>query len=123
MLLNLTNHPLAQWPDSQRAEAAARWGEICDFPFPQVDPAWTGEEVASQARHLVGRALALWPDAVLCQGEMTMTYALTALFQRAGVTVVAACTRRRTEERRGADGSVTKTAVFLFEGFRAYPVF
>ena len=121
MLLNLTNHPLAQWPDSQRAEAASRWGEIRDFPFPQVDPAWTGEEVASQARRLAVRALALRPDAVLCQGEMTMTYALTALFQRTGILVVAACTERQVVEIWEESGNMTKTSRFVFQGFRANP--
>ena len=81
MLINLTNHPVTFWPRVQREEAERRWGSVTDLPFPAVDPNSSTCEVTAQARELVRQAAALHPDAVLCQGEMTMTMALVLYFQ------------------------------------------
>lgn len=37
MMLNFSNHPYRIWSDAQK-EAAARYGEVVDMPFPQIDP-------------------------------------------------------------------------------------
>ena len=120
MLLNLTNHPSQRWPEEQHRAAVARWGSVADFPFPAVAPEASTAQVAELARHTVEQVCALRPEAVLCQGEMTLTAALVALLQREGFPVYAACSRRESRESV-RDGGVMKTACFRFAGFRAYP--
>lgn len=120
MLLNLTNHPFHRWPPDQRRAAEQRWGTVRDLPFPAVDPEATTHQVALLARKTVRHAAALKPDAVLCQGEMTLTLVLTALLQREGFPVYAAVSRRYSREvNRGQ--VVVKTSEYRFHAFRAYP--
>lgn len=121
MLLNLTNHPMAFWPSAQRVEAERRWGPIRDLPFPAVAPDQSTSAVVAQANALVQQAMALHPDAVLCQGEMTMTVALVCAFQQAGIPVYAACSHRQATVEKEQDGAVRKTSTFRFIQFRAYP--
>lgn len=121
MLVNLTNHPSAFWADAQRAKARERWGDILDIPFPQVDPAWTTEELFSVAKATVSHVLTMSPDAILCQGETGMTFALVQLFQLAKIPVYTATSARDVEETRLEDGGTRKHSVFRFVQFRVYP--
>ncbi len=120
MLINLTNHPAAMWSDEQRS-AAERYGSVADMPFPPVPPEATEEDVVRLADEITDRILRRRPDAVLCQGEMTLTYAIVRRLAREGVPALAACTERVTSEAPQPDGSVIKTSRFLFRGFRRYP--
>ena len=120
MLLNLTNHPSQRWPEEQLRTAEARWGSVADFPFPAVEPEASTAQVAELARQITGQVCALRPEAILCQGEMTLTAGLVALLQREGFPVYAACSRRESRESV-RDGVVVKTASFRFAGFREYP--
>lgn len=119
MLINCTNHPSARW-DARQRRAAEAYGETVDFPFPAIDPELSEEALAEQAAGLVRQILSLQPDAVLCQGEMGMTYCLTEALLRSGVTVLHACAKRECSERLLADGTTEKTARFAFCGFRRY---
>ena len=120
MLLNLTNHPFRRWPTEQQRTALQRWGTVKDLPFPEVPPESTTRQVALLARETVLRAAQLEPDAVLCQGEMTLTLVLTALLQRRGIPVYAAVSRRQSREHRQGQ-AVVKTSEYCFHGFREYP--
>jgi hypothetical protein len=91
-----------------------------DFPFPAVDPEMGTAQVAELARRTVEQVRALRPEAVLCQGEITLTAALVALLQHKGLPVYAACSRRESRESV-RDGVVMKTACFRFVAFREYP--
>ena len=79
--------------------------------------------VSAQARDIVQEAAARQPDAVLCQGEMTMTMALVLYFQLEGIPTYAACSRREVTEQKTLDGSVRKVSCFRFVTFREYPKF
>lgn len=120
MLLNLSNHPSSLWHEEQINTACERWSCVQDWLFPVVDPLWSTEQVEQEAQRVFDSAMHTAPDAVLCQGEMTMTMALVRLFQRAGVPVVAATSVREVQEHTQSDGSTHKTAVFRFARFRAY---
>ena len=120
MLLNLTNHPSQRWPEEQRRAAKARWGSVTDYPFPTVDPEATTAQVAELARRTVEQVCALRPEAVLCQGEMSLTLALVTLLQNRDIQVYVTCSRRESRECV-RDGVVVKTACFRFAGFREYP--
>lgn len=74
MLLNLTNHPSANWDPGQLNAAKERWNTILDMPFPNVPPDFDEDQIIQSAEAIVKKAVQLHPDAVLCQGEMTMVF-------------------------------------------------
>lgn len=121
MFLNFSNHSSEGWGEDELA-AARQWGEIRDLPFPNVAPELDEDAVAALARDCVRRILALKPDAVLCQGEMTLCFRVTQGLLDAGVPVVAACSERIVTERQLEDGGYQKLSVFRFRRFRAYGV-
>ena len=121
MLLNLTNHPSANWQEEQKSEAIQRWGSVRDYPFPIVSAEWDEEEMLRYADAIVSEVVELAPEAVLCQGEMNMTYILVVRLQQSGFPVYAATSDRVTSEVLLPDGSVRKQSVFRFVMFRKYP--
>lgn len=120
MLLNLSNHPSANWNADQISAAIERWGEIVDYPFPAVGSRWDEGQMLECAVKIADEAARLSPDAVLCQGEMSMTFILVALLQRRGIPVYAATSERDSIEEKLPDGSIRKQAVFRFVMFREY---
>ena len=121
MLLNLTNHPSARWGDEQMRSAVKCWGSVVDLPFPDVPPGYGDAQVAQYAVEVAKKAVALHPDAVLCQGEMTMAFALVQILHMHGIPSYAATSRRETVESV-KDGIAQKQSVFRFERFRKYTV-
>ncbi len=119
MLINFTNHPSERWSEEQRA-AALQYGEIVDLPFPTVPEDWDECRVAALAEDCAERIAAFQPRAVVCQGEFTLTVAVTALLLSKGIQVLAACSRRCILEERQEDGATVKQAVFRFARFRPY---
>lgn len=122
MLINLSNHPCVQWSDAQRAAAAA-YGKIVDIPFPTVDAEADEQQIAAIATKYAEKLTAMNPHAVLCQGEMTLTFALVCLLQRSGIPVLAATSKRITKEQILSDGTVEKISYFRFCRFRQYNSF
>ena len=119
MFINHTNHASAKWPAAQK-EAAHVWGEIEDLPFPYIGADWDEERVAKLAEESAARLIEKKPSAVLCQGEFTYVHRLVNLLLAAGVTVLAATSRREVREERTEDGSMQKISRFVFTRFRAY---
>ena len=120
MLINLTNHPSANWNEEQREEAVRRWDSIEDAPFPAVGPEWDNGKMIQCAQAIVDDVAQKKPDAVLCQGEMSMTFLLVAMLQKKGIPVYAATSERRAKEELQPDGSIRKSVVFSFAMFREY---
>lgn len=118
MFVNFSNHPSAGWGVEQR-EAAEKSGAICDMPFPAVPPKATGTEIEEAAEKIAGEILSLNPDAVLCQGEFTLSYAVIRILRENNIKVVAACSERKSEDII-ENGSTVKKATFSFVGFREY---
>jgi hypothetical protein len=117
MLINLTNHPLANWSKSQLSEAK-QYGEIIDMPFPVIDPAAEEEAINILADEYVGKikGLADYPDVIiLVMGEMNFTYCLVTKLKALGIVCVASTTKRNVIE---LDGKVVSE--FKFVRFRKY---
>ena len=119
MFINHTNHASAKWSAAQK-EAAHAWGEIEDLPFPDIGADWDEERVAKLAEESAARLIEKKPRAVLCQGEFTYVHHLVNLLRAAGVTVLAATSRREVREERAEDGSMQKISRFVFTRFRKY---
>ena len=119
MFLNVTNHPSRDWSAAQ-LEAAAAYGPVRDFPFPRVSPDWDTARVCRLADSLFAEIAVLRPAAVLCQGEMTLTYQLVKRLEAAGIPVLCACSERVSDETHLPDGAVETVSRFVFRGFRSY---
>ena len=100
MLINLTNHPVARWSEEQRNEAVRQWNEIEDYPFPSVGAQWNDVQMKQCAEAIVTEITAKSPDAVLCQGEMSMTFLLVAMLQKQGIAGCHAPEARHSGLRR-----------------------
>lgn len=119
LLINCTNHPFSEWSDGQ-IEAAAKWGKIKDFPFPQVSPFATSDEVDALAESLVSQIIEYHPDAAIVQGEMTLCYALVSKLKNNGIPTFAATSERKTVVKKDSSGNTIKTSLFEFAAFREY---
>lgn len=122
MLINCSNHPYEIWSDMQR-EAASRYGEVIEMPFPSIDPFVENGEIRRLAAEYAQRIEHKHPDAVFVAGEFTFTFMLVDKLLSDGVKVIASCSKRVTEEIKKEDGFTEKKSVFRFERFREYEYF
>ena len=119
MFINLSNHPSTKWTDKQK-EAALKYGEIRDLPFPVVSPQDREEDIQKLVQDYLKEILALSPQAVMCQGEFTFTYAMIYALKEKGIIVLASCSERRVKEMLDENGNTKKIAEFEFVQFREY---
>ena len=118
--INVSNHPSTRWGNEQ-LQAAQKFGNIVDIAFPSV-PATAGTtDISHLADEIFQQLLERKPKAVMVAGEFTLAYAIITRCLRAGITVVAACSDRCTEEVVNDDGTTTKTVIFKFVQFREFP--
>ena len=119
IFINFTNHASAKWPAAQ-IEAASAYGSIHDVPFPDVDPNGDEDYLSKLAVDIANEIMSHNPSAVLCQGEMTLSFTVTVILLKKGVTVLAACSSRDVTEAIDEKGVITKKVNFRFVRFRNY---
>lgn len=119
MFINYSNHPSALWSKEQLA-AAAVYGQIRDIPFLSVFPDLDEYGVSALAEQEYEKIMALQPDAVMCQGEFTLAFALIDRLLDAHIPVLAACSQRETKERITDTGETERISTFRFIRFRQY---
>ncbi len=122
MLINFSNHPYEIWIEKQK-EAAKQYGEVVDFPFPQITPDMDTEDLRKIVQECVEKIEAMKPTAVMAAGEFTFIFMLVDKLLQDGIKVMCTCSQRRTIERKLPDGSNEKTSIFVFERFRDYDYF
>ncbi|MFN8257119.1 MAG: CRISPR-associated protein [Bacteroidales bacterium] len=135
MLINLSNHPSANWGTEQMQAAKAQFGLVEDLSFPNIDPTAGKAEIEELAQYYLkqikekaeteklqraqsddgvfsGRSKV----AVNLMGERTFCFALFKLLQSENIQCVVSTTERVVlEEKNGL-----KTARFRFVQFRDY---
>ena len=135
MLINLSNHPSANWSQEQKQAAIHIYGNVEDLPFPQVDPKASKKGIEKLARHFFEQIKeksdteklhrAQTDDGVFSggsqvtvhlMGELTFCFALLKMLWAENITCVASTTERTVIEEK--DGR--KTAQFKFIQFREY---
>ena len=121
-MLNFTNHSSSDWSFSQLESAIERWDTVVDIPFPDVHPDFDEDQIIQLAETIVKKAVVLHPDAVLCQGEMTLAFSFVHMFHAYGIPVYAATSCRQSKEEVTEDGETQKQSIFRFVKFRKYPV-
>lgn len=121
MLINLSNHPVALWSKPQREMAVARWGDVGDMTFPDINPSLSREELLPtvETYYAACRAKAeACGDKVAfhVMGESVFCFHLVGRLLQAGYTVVASTSTRNAV--CNADGM--KISQFEFVNFREY---
>lgn len=117
MLINLSNHPSESW-EGKQLEAACRYGDIQDIPFPDIVPQLSHEEICLLADEYAAKIARLARDCdvtVHVMGEMTFTYAVVSTLKDMGIRCVASTTERIVKESEGK-----RTYTFRFCQFREY---
>ena len=116
MFINLTNHPSSGWSKEQ-LKAAQEYGEVVDFPFPNIEPFFTSNEVKELAEITVKKIMTHNAHPVVhIMGEMTLTYAIVSRLKTIGINCVASTTERLVKMM--PDGK--KVSEFKFVQFREY---
>lgn len=120
MLINFSNHPSDRWSAEQSNAALSQYGEIADIPFPNVDAYASDESVFLIAKSIADEIETSSPDAVLCQGEFSLAFAVTELLMEKGIPVICACSERNVVENLTESGETVKRVEFKFTRFREY---
>lgn len=120
MFINLSNHPSVRWTQEQY-EAAGKYGEVVDIPFPSIEANGTTEYFDEMVEAYVGKVLELDSDpVVMVQGEFVFTFRIVNKLKEKGIICLAAETKREVKEETDAEGNQLKTSVFKFEQFMEY---
>jgi len=119
MLINLSNHPSASWPEHQMRMAKELFDDVVDLPFPAVDPKADEVEICSLANKLAVQCSNLLPEtgihAVHVMGEMTLTFSTICQLNSMGIRCVAS-----TTDRNSYFADNKKIIEFNFVRFRDY---
>ncbi|GAB1476461.1 hypothetical protein MASR2M70_12950 [Bacillota bacterium] len=119
VFINFSNHNYNNWSNEQK-KATEIYGQVIDMDFPRVSPHFNETIIAEMAENYSEQIKSHYPTAVLCQGEMTLAFAVIRRLQEHGVKVIAACSERNTEEAIDENGNCVKTTKFKFVRFREY---
>lgn len=119
MIINLTNHPCKTWSEKQ-IKAAKTYGEIEDYPFPNVNPFADKDEIVELGKEIATDIIKKSPDAVVCQGEFSLCYVIVSELLNKKIKTLVACSNRITEEYIDEHGYTQKKSRFEFEKFREY---
>ena len=118
LFINISNHPTKLWLPDQ-LEASKSFGDVIDWPFPQVKPDATEEDIKELANNTVQQVLNTYNNtniSVHIMGEFNLSYSLIRRFQKHGVNCYASTTKRIVEEI----SSIEKISTFKFIQFRKY---
>ena len=120
MLINLTNHPYAQWSDEQK-QASEQFGSCVDLPFPAVDPSADADDIDALADEYLQKILDISQNqdtepVVHLMGEMTFLFALANKLRDKNIRCVASTSERNSVEL----GNGQKEVQFRFVQFRDY---
>lgn len=115
-LINLTNHPYSEWSEEQR-EAARKYGECIDIPFPAVDSDADSDDISRLAERYLHQISEYGQDVTVhVMGEQTFCFALISMLIKKGITCIASATTRDVTIL--PDGS--RKVHFHFSRFREY---
>lgn len=119
MFVNCSNHISSLWSQEQQ-KSALEYGQIVDYPFPNVSPYADEEELDKLAQEVLDDILNLNPAVVMCQGEFSLVYRLVNGLKENGIEVVAACSDRIVYSENQENGTSKKEVLFKFVRFRKY---
>lgn len=120
VFVSCTNHELTP-QQCAAVQDHCPGAQVLELPFPLVTTDADAAAIGRMAEELVAHILKSRVCAVHLAGEQTLTHAVVAQLQGAGIPTYASTTERDATEDLLPDGSVTKTSRFRFVGFRLFP--
>lgn len=117
-LINLTNHPYSVWTKEQKEIAIKEFGQVIDYPFPNVAPNKSEKEISLLADGIFEDVMKKFGKEITIHimGEFTLCFALVKRFQKEGIVCLASCTERNVTVLTNGE----KIAKFEFKRFRKY---
>lgn len=120
MFINISNHPSSDWGSEQMAKAK-EYGDVIDFPFPEIDPTWDQYKIFDLSKEYLSEIKQLAKTrnsqvVVHLMGEYSFCYNLANLLRDEGIDVLVSTSERHSIIND--DGS--KTIHFNFVQFRKY---
>ena len=132
MLVNFSNHPSSLWPPDEMPAAISQYGQVEDYPFPNVKLTMDTDEIIDIAKQCVDKIIDILKKdteiphryAVLCQGELTLACAVSnALIHekinKVPIKVLVATTEEKVIEKM-ENGVSRKASELRFVRFREY---
>lgn len=119
MLINLSNHPIAEWSEKQLRQAITQYGEVIDIPFPAIPPEADSDEVRQLALDVVSSICGKNINekfTVHIMGELTFVYTAVQLFHQRGIDCIASTSLRKVSLLVNGE----KVSRFHFVRFREY---
>lgn len=119
MLINLSNHPIAEWSEKQIKLATAQYGEVVDISFPTILPEADSDEVRQLALDVVSSIFRKHINekfTVHIMGELTFVYAAVQEFHKRGIECIASTSQRKVSLLTNGE----KVSQFHFVRFREY---
>lgn len=119
MLINITNHPFANWQEKQKEVALLRYNEVFDLEFPHINPLSDSTYIHNLAKDyfLKCQDISKGKEFVVhVMGEFTFVFAFVSLLLSQNIEAVASTTERKVVENSDS----TKTIFFDFVQFRNY---
>ena len=124
MFINFSNHKSDEWSEKQLKAAKEYGDKVIDISFPEISPSATEEDVTLISEEYVDKILSKITDksmdAVMVQGEFTLSFMVTKKLLDKDIRVVSACSERVSKECVDKDGKVRKEIIFDFVKFRNY---
>lgn len=118
LLINLSNHPYAEWQEEQR-EAAKIYGTCIDIPFPQIDPNADDnqlESIVDKYARQVKEYVKTYEVTAHIMGEMCFTYRLIKRLSSIGIRCICSTSYRLVHDEDNGKRYVE----FHFKKFRNY---
>lgn len=118
MLINISNHPISTWSESQ-INVARQYGDLKDIPFPQIKPDASEKQINTLAAEYVDKIKSLGANngvTIHVMGEMTFTMRIVHRLKSLGYTCLASTSERKVKDL----GDGKKEVTFEFVQFREY---
>lgn len=114
LVVNVSHHPAAEWPEKMCSEVGERFGAIVDLAMPELRE---DDELEGLVASLVSEVVARGASVALVFGEPVLCYAIVSALGAVGVASYAPITRREVEHLD--DGRLARA--FDYRGLRPYP--
>ena len=122
MFYNLSNHPHANWGNVQ-LEAARKWGDIEDVPFPEVNAQLDEQDILRAAQECVKKINMSAGDAIFVAGEYGAVFPIIDELLNQGKTVLSTASDGKTTFRTTDNGTNERIIHFNFLKFIPYRKF
>ena len=118
MLINLSNHPHSKW-DTPQLQAASKYGDILDLPFPTIPATLDTSELIVMAIEYLKKCdeiASIYQHTVVhIAGEPVFCFLLIQLLLKNGYTCITS-----TSERVVTENGNKKISTFVFNQFRNF---